>query len=278
MTFFSAQNRATQAPLPAGSGNRRTYYRQPIYSTINLRIPGVRAPIVATLVDLSGGGCLINTRTMLQERYPVQFDLVNAAEAKLTLTGRIRKARYTRTDHTFHYGVEFSFLDETEREELLRFISHEQRRTLTGRVESTIRSASYPRDLRNHHRVDTSFPVQCNVSGLSHPFVVDAVDVSAGGMRVLTGRILRQEWAIELRFTLPNDVLRKVRQFAGGNIAKGHPFNEMSVTGQALPGLTPANAQFIQRLTFHRPNPHTISELQRFVNAVRLLVAEPRQN
>jgi len=267
-----------QPPSQNGSGNRRTYYRQPIYSTIHLRIQGVRAPILATLVDISGGGCLINTRTMLQERYPVQFDLGNGTEARLTLTGRIRKARYTRSDHTFHYGIEFSFLNEVEREELLRFISQEQRRTLTGRVESTIRAASFPRELRSNHRVDTSFPVHCNVSGLSHPFVVDAVDISAGGMRVLTSRILRQEWAIELRFTLPNDVLRKVRQFAGGNIAKGHPFNEMIVTGQALPGLTPSNAQFVQRLTFYRPNPHTISELQRFVNAVRLLVAEPRQN
>jgi hypothetical protein len=67
------------------------FFRQPMYLRINLRVSGVRAPVPATLIDLSGGGGMITARTMLRPQVAVEFDLPREGQPHLRLPGKVRK-------------------------------------------------------------------------------------------------------------------------------------------------------------------------------------------
>ena len=75
----------------AAPSNRRSFYRQPMYLRINLRASGIRAPVPATLVDLSGGGGMVSARTMLKTQQAVEFDLAREGQPHGFGNGDIRR-------------------------------------------------------------------------------------------------------------------------------------------------------------------------------------------
>jgi c-di-GMP-binding flagellar brake protein YcgR len=268
--------------MPPVSSNRRLFYRQPMFVRIDVRAAGLRTPVPATLVDLSAGGCRVEARTMLRPQTAVEFDLPRPHKATLRLPGTLRKVTYIPGERLFRYAIEFDALGGGEREELMRFISEEQRRMLAGKrpgsADGFPSAEPHPRlqMVRSDFRVEINLPVRYVVGEGTGPFNATAIDVSAGGIRVITDRVLRQEWVVRLSFTLPSDVLRLLQQVRGAEFAGAHPFGEVRVTCRPLAGVRQSRGRYVQSLAFVNPDPEATREINRFVEAARLAKVRPR--
>jgi c-di-GMP-binding flagellar brake protein YcgR len=244
------------------ASNRRLAFRQPMSLNITLRVSGFRAPVAATLVDLSGGGGMVAAKTALKAHTAVEFDLPLDGQPHLRLPGKIRKVTYMASERTFKYAVEFDNLDEETREALHRLVVFEQRRELNAMRRGT--ELPKPRlsanEQRAHRRVDVEVPVRISIVDVPRAIDATLIDVSTGGVRILIEQVLRQEWVVTLRFTLPSDVLRS-----------GAPFDEIKVNARALPGLKQWRSKYIQSLVWVDPDPAITAEISRFVQAAHLV-------
>ena|SRR5579863_6284529 len=262
---------------PATS-NRRNFYRQPMYQRVNLRVGGVRVPVPATLIDVSGGGCLLHARTMLKPQTPVEFDLPRPGTTALRLSGKLRKVTYTANDRTFRYAVEWEAQDAETHDQLLRFILDEQRRTISGARRAADEGALNPKtppstriqELRAHRRVEVNIPIRFTVKDAPGNYTATAVDVSTGGLRIITDQVLRQEWVVTLWFTLPVEPLRVLHQLKGSKGSAMAPFSELKVEARPLGGVKQSRGRYVQSLVWLNPDPHSTKEINRFVQAVQL--------
>ncbi len=252
------------SPTPT---NRRSFYRQAMYLRIDLRVAGVRIPVPSTLVDISAGGCQIHARTLIKPHVAIEFEIPRNGKSPLRLAGKLRKVTYTATDRTFRYAVEFDSLSDGMRDELARFIHEEQRRALSisrrGVEEERPKPSMRLQELRAHRRVEVNLSVTYTVGSTPGNFEGIAVDVSTGGLRLISDRVLRQEWDVNIRFTLPNDVLRVLHSRAGIQ----RPFSELRLVARPLPGVKQTRGRYMQSLVWVNPDPQTTDEIHRFVEA-----------
>ena len=262
---------------PAQSPNRRLYYRQPMYLRINLRIAGVRVAVPATLIDISGGGCQIHARTMVKPRAGIEFELPRAGQSDLRITGIIKKVTYAPEDRIFRYSIQFETLEAQVRDELLRFVIEEQRRAISGtKVQTEI--AAVPvrklstrlRELRTAYRVEINVAVKYSIGDSPAMQHGTAIDLSTGGLRLILDQVLRQEWLVTLRFTLPNETLKALAQSRGNSAPSMRPFNELKLVARPLPGVKELRGRYVQSLTFINPEAAQTDEISRFVQAARL--------
>ena len=251
-----------------------------MYLRIDLRVAGVRVAVPCTLVDISGGGCQIHARTMLKPRVAVDFDLPRPGREPLVISGTIKKVTYTPENRTFAYKIEFNTLTVARRDELLRFVVDEQRRGLK-RVRSSAESAPDPetarhkamtriQELRGSLRVEVNFPVIYTVDSSSTMFEGIAIDVSTGGLRVIVDQVLRQEWAVTVRFTPPNDGLKVLHQQRGTDAQAMRPFGELRLMARPLAGVAQSRSGFVQSLVFVNPDAQALEEIARFVHVTKL--------
>ncbi len=239
--------------------DNRAYYRQAMHAPIHVRVADVRETLPATLVDISGGGCRIDAAVLIQTRLPVRFNLPRPGLTDLVLTGTIKKIRHTTHGRTYHYGIAFELADEVEREELLHFINEEQLRALKG-TRAFASPPPPPKRLleqRSCMRTVASFPVRYTVPeqpGVTYEAL--ALDLSTGGMRIVTDRILRREWSINVKISLPNDGLRTAV-----------PFVPLSLLASPLPGIRNSRGRYVHSLSFRNPSAAAIDEILRFIRA-----------
>ncbi|MGB6986360.1 MAG: PilZ domain-containing protein [Candidatus Aquilonibacter sp.] len=247
---------------PLVASNRRHAYRHAMSLHIDLRVSGIRAPVNATLIDLSGGGGMVAARTALKAETPVEFDLPREGQPHLRLAGKIRKVTFMPHERTFRYAVEFEHLDEETREAVHSLITFEQRRQLSVKRHGAQLRKPEPstQEQRAHRRVDVEIPVRISIVNVPRMMEATLVDVSTGGVRVLIQHVLRQEWVVTLRFTLPSEVLRT-----------GTPFDEIRVAARALPGIKQYRGKYIQSLVWVNPDPAITAEINRFVQAAHLV-------
>ncbi len=249
------------------TNNRRSFYRQPMYLRVDVRVAGIRIPVPATLVDISAGGCQIHARTMIKPHVAIEFDLPRSGVPPLRLSGKLRKVTYTASDRTFRYAVEFESLGDSTRDDLAKFIHEEQRRALSvsrrGTEEERPKPSTRLQELRAHRRVEVNLPVTYTIGTTPGTNEGVAVDVSTGGLRLISDRVLRQEWDITIRFTLPNDVLRILHSRSGAQ----RPFSELRLVARPLPGVKQTRGRYMQSLVWVNPDPQTTDEIHRFVEA-----------
>jgi c-di-GMP-binding flagellar brake protein YcgR len=253
--------------------NRRSYFRLPLDIRVSLRVSGVKVPIPSTLVDISGGGCQVQARTVLKAQSPVEFDLPRPGQPPVRLPGILRKVTYTPGDRTFKYAIEFK-ISEGVHDELLRFIAEEQRREIArqkGHDLEVVGISKSAREQRSHTRVDVELPIRYNLLGAQTQFSATAIDVSTGGMRILNERVLRQEWILVVRFRLPDEPVRQFLAMRGHNASEHTPFSELKLEARALPGVKETRGQYIQSLIWVDPDPSATDDISRFVNAARRL-------
>lgn len=252
------------SPTPT---NRRSFYRQAMYLRIDVRVAGVRIPVPSTLVDISAGGCQIHARTMIKPHVAIEFDLPRVGLPPLRLSGKLRKVTYTASDRTFRYAIEFDSLGDVTRDDLARFIHEEQRRILSisrrGTDDERPKPSMRLQELRAHRRIEVNLPVTYTVGDTPGKYEGVAVDVSTGGVRLISDRVLRQEWDVNIRFTLPNDVLRVLHSRSGAQ----RPFSELRLVARPLPGVKQTRGRYMQSLVWVNPDPHITDEIRRFVEA-----------
>ncbi len=224
---------------------------------VDLRAAGIRVPVPATLVDLSGGGCALHARTMLRPQTPVEFYLPRVDGPPLRLAGKLVKVNYVPADRTFRYAMAFEAMNEETADALVRFISHEQRRTISAargvEVETAPRPSTRIQEMRADRRIEVNLPVRYSIPDAHGSFSGTAVDLSTGGARIITEQILRQEWNVVVRFKLPHGTANEIRLHA-----------------RPLPGVTSTRGRFVQSVAWNNPDPRVTDEIDRFVQNARL--------
>jgi hypothetical protein len=234
-----------------------------MYVRIDLRVAGQGSAIPATLLDLSEGECRIEARTMLRPHVAVEFDLPRPEEPVLSLAGIIRKGVYLPRDRTFHYAVVFDALDAAQRAELTRFVTEEQRRAVSAKRAAPmaeLRRPAGPRlqKRRVHPRVELNAPVRYTIGEVSAAGNATAVDLGCGGIRLISGQVLRQEWNVRITMTLPE-----------------HEPGVIRVLCRPLGGVQHSRGRFVQSLAFVDPDPDVTRRIARFIDTARITRLRP---
>jgi hypothetical protein len=252
------------AAVPSPGSHRRQPYRQSTYVRIDLRVAGRGAAIPATLVDLSSGDCCIEARTMLRPHAAVEFELPRHNRSVLRLAGILRKGLYLPRDRTFRYSVEFVGLRDAERDEITQYLAEEQQRMLAAKRRAEMVELQRPtgprlQKRRAHPRVEVNEPVCYTIGEVSAAGNATAVDLGCGGIRLITGQVLRQEWNVRITMKLPEREPGEIR-----------------VTCRPLAGARHSRGRFVQSLTFVDPDPDVTSRIERFVESARITRLRPR--
>ncbi len=109
-----------------------------------------------------------------------------------------------------------------------------------------------------------------------------ASDISRGGLHIVLDRQIPDNRTLELRFTLPNDVLEVLTtrthsrdaSLFGREITvkeqKARPFEELHMQVKILSGWHEVKGLFHYSVAFVRPKPAMLEEIERFIHAAQL--------
>ena len=278
----------TPPRIPDGKNDRK-YFRLQVNFPIDITVPSAPVALPAVLGDISEGGCRLVSKSMLMREADIKFELARDGKPPIVLSGKVMSIDFKQGNKMFHYGVKFGKLRAADTDAIYQFIVEQQRRGIQAdkqeapadRVTKTGTALRSVRE-RSAYRVEKMFPVRYNIVGLRGSNAAVAVDTSIGGMRIAFDRKQQLERELDLRFSLPNDVLDVLtRREASrdGSIfgrtvqtveKKARQFTEMQVHAKLLPAMDEVNGRYIYSVVFVRASNFVQEELQRFVHAAQL--------
>lgn len=257
---------AQQSPSQTQQQNRK-FFRLPVKIDIEMQVASVAVPVPSTLADISEGGCRIVARAMLKKDSAIAFALPRSGKTPLKLNGVIKAVDFKSANRTFDYRVQFSALRPADRDEVYQYIVEQQRRSAKAAeaASAPARASHAPSGSiakRGAYRVQRLFPCRYVIAGQRSSSPATVLDVSAGGMRVAFDKPLGLERSVDLKFTLPNDVLA---------VLKGsRQFVELSSRATVLPGGSMQKGRFLASVSLVNPAPFVIEEIARYVHAAQL--------
>ncbi|HTX58158.1 MAG TPA: PilZ domain-containing protein [Verrucomicrobiae bacterium] len=266
-------------------GNQRRFFRQSIELPVAVSVRGLPAPVYGTLMNISESGCRVRSLILLDRDRIVEFTLHRPGRAEIALRGRVVTRVTPHSDAGYEYGVSFEELDAPAQDALAREIVEMQRRAAAARAEAREAEAAAGGEgnqRRTAVRTVAMFPVRYRPTNRSAN-VGEASDVSAGGLRLLCGDALPVGSEIELRFTLPNDVLSvypkaedrvEISPFGQRRVHipdNRRPFEEMTVRGRVLARLEPAHGRECYGVGFTDIDGYQREEIARFAHAAQLV-------
>jgi c-di-GMP-binding flagellar brake protein YcgR len=276
--------------LPSAErSNQRRYFRQSIELPIAVTVRGLPAPVYGTLINVSESGCRIRSLILLDRDRIVEFTLHRPGRPPLSLRGRVMSRVTPHSDAGYEYGVEFDRLETTTHDALSREIAEMQRRAAAARAEerdAEVLASSSPsadaKQRRKSIRTVAVFPVRYRPTNRSAN-VGEASDISAGGLRLLCADSLPVGSEIEIRFTLPNDVLSaypkaddrvEISPFGHRRVKlpdNRRSFEEMIIRGRVLARLEGSRGQECYGVGFTDIDGYQREEIARFAHAAQLV-------
>lgn len=261
----------------------RNYFRLAVSIPLEIEIADTPAPLQGTLVDISEGGCKIAAKSMLLKGVEMAFELPRKAKEPLRLRGRICHIDFKPMTKTFDYGIQYIGLRPADSDMIYQFVVEEQRRKLQTR-EGHIEAAKNGKAKDRHAvlRVERTFPIQYAIFGQRTFAPAIATDISRGGLRVVLDRFIPDDRTLELRFTLPGDVLDVLTRRSqsrddslfGREITikeqRARPFSELRMQVKLLAGWHEIKGMFHYSVSFVRPKPQMLEEIGRFIHAAQL--------
>ncbi|MDQ6929181.1 MAG: PilZ domain-containing protein [Candidatus Eremiobacteraeota bacterium] len=263
------------APSADSPEAKRKSYRLVSNIPVEVHVSNIAVPIPAMLGDISEGGCQIVSRVTLARGVTVHFKLPIEDKPSLALTGVIRSVTSNAETKTFLYGVQFEKLRPADRDTIYQFVVDKQRHQLHSRSTATEKAAAQTTTGRASFRAQRSFPIRFVVVGLPISSEAIALDLSRGGTRIAFDEQMRDDRMVELRFTLPSEVLSAL---------KAHPqkrsreFSELRITAKIIPGVERVKNKFVYRLIFQNPTQAFQDEIDRYVHAAQLTELKKRRN
>lgn len=270
-----AQMPGMSAPFRETSEANRKSYRLVSNIPVEIHVENIAVPIPATLGDISEGGCQIVSRVLLVRGSKLQFKLPIEKKAPLALSGVIRSVASNADKKTYLYGVQFEKLRAADQDTIYQFVVDKQRHDLHSRTRATEIAAAQSKTGRASFRAQRMFSVRFVVVGLPISSTAVALDLSRGGTRIAFDEQMRDDRLVELRFTLPSDVLSAVKLHAH---AKTHEFSELRITAKIIPGAERVKGKFVYRLIFQNPSQAFQDEIDRYVHAAQLTELKKRNN
>ena len=264
----------------------RNYFRLAVNVPVELEIETVTGPpMPAAIVNISEGGCRINAKAMMLKDAKISFDLNRPGKAPLRLSGIVKNIDFRADTRLFDYGVQFVGLRPADADAVYQFVIEEQRRALAAKDETP----AHGRHLKDGRaarqevlRVERAFEISYSVPGQRGANPAIALDISRGGMRIVLDRAINTDRSVDLRFTLPQDVLDALtrrEESRGGSIfgreisvkeVKAPPFPELRVAVKFMPGMHEIKGRFHYSVSFLRPKPEFIDQVERYIHAAHL--------
>ncbi|MFN2527397.1 MAG: PilZ domain-containing protein [Candidatus Baltobacteraceae bacterium] len=295
------EKKKTAAPPAKPVANKRNFFRVPLKIKIDVNA-GLPVMIPAVLMDISGGGCQIVSRILVEAGAPVAYNLRRGdGKPDLRLCGVIGSRRYSEAEHLYRYGVRFEGLNDADREALLQQITALERRLIMHRRRETeavqaAKKTPHPKTVeraagkkksasqaRGAFRVAWPFQMTFKIPKIPGVHRATSLDISAGGMRIATDMILRSEWVLEVTFTMPAQVLEILehsepaaispffsRSTAPKKVVKQRPFAPITVHCVVVPGVQESRGRYVQGIAFKDADHLMKEEITRFVHAAQL--------
>ena len=116
--------------------DRRRFQRIKCYVAVEIRVEGIEEPVWGNLANVSRGGCLVETASVVPAGKALEIGLW-VASGKIWVKGVIISGVATRTAPSFGVRVKFSEAELSEKEHLREFLKF---------VEGTARKAHSGRD------------------------------------------------------------------------------------------------------------------------------------
>jgi len=253
--------------------------------------PSLEFPTTVSARGLSPAQAIIEHLTVSEARLRsvLLFDHNSTVEFSFGLSGRptvIARGRIvsrTQKGPRFIYRVVLDRMSGSEADELARTVNEAHRRTALSRsLERSVRNLPTTDGLtRRTVRVSSEFELAFRTPKEAFK-PARCADVSAGGMLIACREVLVDGMAIEVKFTLPADVLhvypeetvaldlrnREVVRSTRSDMRC--PFGEMVILArvashQILPG-----GEYAYGLAFHNIDGYTTEEISRYTHAAQL--------
>ncbi len=288
------------APPAKPVENKRNFFRIPLRIKIDVNA-GLPITLPALLMDISGGGCQIVSRILVEVGAPVTYNVRRSdGKSDLRLSGVIRSKRYSEAEHIYFYGVKFEGLKDADHEALLQEITGLERRIIMhkrGETEAAQAAKKAPppkvvltaagkksaAQARGAFRVAWPFQMTFKIPGIPGVHRATSLDISAGGMRIATDMILRREWVLELTFTMPAQVLEVLEHSAPvansplfnrsteqKKVVKQRPFAPITLHCTVVPRVQESRGRYVQGIAFKDADHLMKEEITRFVHAAQL--------
>jgi hypothetical protein len=218
------------------------------------------------------------------------FDHNSTLEFSFGLSGRpsvIARGRVvsrTQKGPRFIYRVVLDRMSASEADELARTVNEAHRRAALSRsLERTVRNLPTTDGLtRTAVRVSSEFELQFRTAKEAYKSARCA-DISAGGMMIACREVLVAGMAIEVRFTLPDDVVeaypeetvtldlrnRQVMRSVRSDLRR--PFGEMVILARVASHKILPGGEYGYGLAFHNVDGYTTEEIARYTHAVQLV-------
>jgi PilZ domain len=120
--------------LLQSEADRRRFHRMKCYVAVEIRVEGVEKPVWGNLANVSRGGCLVETASMVPPGKALEVGLW-VASGKIWVKGVIISGIATRSASSFGVRVKFSQAELSEKEhlrEFLRFVEGTARKSQSG--------------------------------------------------------------------------------------------------------------------------------------------------
>lgn len=263
--------------------NQRRHFRQSIELPIALSVEGLPAEVFGTLVNISETGCRFRSLILLVRSRRVNFELRRPSAPSIPLRGRIVTRRFPPHGGGYEYGVDFDLAAPEEREHLHKVIVDLQRRVGAARANErgTIVTDENSAQRRKSMRAAVTFPIRYRLEGRASA-IGEASDISMGGLRLACEHPLPNDALLELRFTLPADVLSvyppaserlEISPFGPRHVRipdNRRPFEEMTARGRVVTNFGRKGSREAYGIQFMDIDGYQREEIARFTHASQL--------
>ncbi len=265
------------APRPAGASHGHSL-EMPVVMSVR-RLP---APVYGTLMEVTAHGAKIRSLVLMERNTEVEFDL-GIGGATITVNARVEGRRNASSGARFEYYLTFE-MRESQIDALARAIRELERRAASSRAiqRSLDAMPTTDRERRGSYRALSAFPVRFRREGEDW---TDARigDISSTGVRMNCGQTLPIGTLVDMRFTLPSNVLEVypeetlVLDVTNGTPRRSsgrpdlrRPFDEMALRGRVVTRFQPVRDREVYGVVFLEIDGYTREEIARFTHAIQL--------
>ncbi|MEO9171383.1 MAG: PilZ domain-containing protein [Candidatus Baltobacteraceae bacterium] len=242
------------------------------------------APVYGTLMEITGTAARVRSLILMDRGAEIEFDLGIGSGAPLTLCGRVQNRRNASSGARFEYHVTFDMTAEAQLDTLTRHVRELERRAAASRsIQHAIDSLpTTDRNRRGSYRAMTAFPVLFRREDDPNFWEGRVGDISGTGVRMNCSCVIAIGTMLELRLSLPNNVLEVYPEETAAIDLHGsaprrigrpdmrRPFDEMSLRARVVTRFAPTRDREVYGAAFFEIDGYQREEIARFTHALQL--------
>jgi hypothetical protein len=249
-----------------------------------MRVRRLPAPVYATLMDVNAHGACVRSLVLLERGAEVEFEVNVGGYAAISVTGRVDSRRNAASGARFEYQLSFHTMAEPQIDAVARAVRDLEIRAAAARtIQRQIETLpTTDAERRGSYRALTAIATRYRLDGADWA-EAKIGDLSATGVRMNCTGLLQIGTMIDMRFTLPNDVLAVYPEETmaldttgaaprriGGRPDMRRSFEEMRVRGRVVTRFQPVRDREVYGVAFIEIDGYQREEIARYTHAVQL--------